>query len=94
MRLIASDSRYRFRLNGSDIAVEHFQVIVVPPVDHPVARPENPFPYRQLMFPFFGRIGSFLDHLVQARVPKLPLVIGERIWISVFFPKYLGIHSI
>ena len=75
----------------ADIAVENPQIIVVAPMDHPVADPKNPLADQQLRFARLpGGLAASWITLLRLAVPSLPRVIGERIWISHSPPMVFG----
>jgi hypothetical protein len=54
-------------LKDPDVAVEHSQIVIVPPMNDPVTNTEDSLTYLQLTFSLLRRIGTFLDHSVHAQ---------------------------
>ncbi len=59
-------------IDNPDIAIEHPKIIIVAPMNHPVAYAKDSFPDLQLALAFRGRIGRCLDHLIQIDRPQTP----------------------
>ncbi len=70
--------------NPADVPVEHAQIIVVAPVNDPVAAAEKPLAEPDLGPPLLRRIDRLLEHLVQrARAETAPVHRREHLNLAV-----------